>query len=208
MRFRIPHWKWLLLPTILLLTVAVGLPFAIPVYRQYSAIREIERLGGAVDAGDGGPEWLREWIGDERMRVCDDVLSVYLSNTQITDAGLDHVKAFKSLEALYVAETQVTDSGLERLESLTNLEQVALAGTKITDKGLDHLHRLTKLREVDLEGCSQITDAGVERMKELTALPTATASPGVEQTPRAAGGSRTETLARVGIDPLYLMAGW
>ena len=60
--------------TAVLVVVAVGLHFGFPIYRQQVAIREIERVGGSVETRDGGPEWLRDQVGAERMKLFDEVV--------------------------------------------------------------------------------------------------------------------------------------
>ena len=39
-------------------------------------LSEIERLGGSIEATPGGPGWLRDLVGDERMTAFDHVLHV------------------------------------------------------------------------------------------------------------------------------------
>jgi hypothetical protein len=40
---------------------------------------------------------------------------------------------------LYLSDTQVTDTGLEYLKELSNLQDLALAGTQVTDEGITTL---------------------------------------------------------------------
>ena len=61
-----------------------------------------------------------------------------LVNTQITDAGLQHLKGLTKLRELRLY-TQITDAGLEHLEGLTNLESLFLGGTHLTDEGVKQL---------------------------------------------------------------------
>ena len=64
--------------------------------------------------------------------------------------------------------TQVTDAGLEHLKGLINLVYLELSGTQVTDAGLVHLKGLSKLNFLYL-GRTQVTDAGVKDLQE--ALP-------------------------------------
>ena len=50
----------------------------LPIYWQQVAIREIERLGGNITVRKRGPEWLRRWIGNDRIKIFDDAEIVYL----------------------------------------------------------------------------------------------------------------------------------
>src|SRR5207247_2114243 len=108
--------------TVVLVVAGAALRFGIPVYRQQQAIREIEALGGNVTIIEGGPDWLRVQVGDEWMKVLDDVVSVQLDSSRITDAGLVHLMSLTKLETLDLDNTQVTDAGLEHLTWLTRLK--------------------------------------------------------------------------------------
>jgi internalin A len=165
---RLPHWKWLLYVAIPFVLAAVALPFAIPVYQKHVAIREIERLKGIVTTTKGGPEWLREWLGDEQGRMFDDVTGVNLAMTEITDDGLRHVAVFKTLVNLNLARTKVTDAGIENLKGLTTLDRLSLQDTEITDAGLGHLKSLESLRLLFLDK-TKVTHAGVKDLQ--AALP-------------------------------------
>jgi len=65
--------------------------------------------------------------------------SVSLSNTQVTDAGLEHVKGLTKLWDLDLSNTQVTDAGLEHLKGLTNLVDLRIENTQVTDVGINDL---------------------------------------------------------------------
>ena len=61
-----------------------------------------------------------------------------LSDTEVTDAGLEQLKGVTGLEALALG-AKVTDAGLEHLKGLTELTFLQLFGTKVTDNGVDKL---------------------------------------------------------------------
>lgn len=91
-----------------------------------------------------------------------------LSNSQITDAGMEHLNGLTGLTSLDIRNTQLTDAGLEHIKNLTELSFLELDNTKVTDAGLKHLKGLTKLSELNLNN-TQITDAGLQELK--TSLP-------------------------------------
>ncbi len=64
------------------------------------------------------------------------VFRVDLRDTQITDAGLEHLKGLTSLKQLDLRDTQITDAGLVHLKGMTILKTCYLYDTKITDSGL------------------------------------------------------------------------
>ncbi len=131
---------------------------------QAAAIAAIEKLGGEVGVDDAGV-----------------VRTIDLCDTQITDAGLEHLEELTDLKWLDLSGTQVTDAGLEHLKGLTNLEglhrlegltklwELHLEGTRVTDAGLAHLKGLRRLRFLWLRG-TQVTDAGLEHLQGLTSL--------------------------------------
>src|SRR5262245_8096366 len=80
---RLPRPLWIGLATILLIVVAVGLHIGVPIYREQVAIREIERLGGYVQTEQGGPKWVRECIGDQRMKLFDRAIFVDVCDKRI-----------------------------------------------------------------------------------------------------------------------------
>ena len=60
-----------------------------------------------------------------------------------------HLKGLTNLSSLELRHTQVTDAGLAHLKGLTNLG-VSPRSTRVTDAGLAHLKGLTNLSGVDL----------------------------------------------------------
>ena len=94
-----------------LLFVGSALWIGIPAHRQHVAIREIERLGGATGHA-GGREWLRAWLGDQRMKMFDDVIDVNLYGKEATDATLAHLSRLASLQTLSLAGSDVSDMEL------------------------------------------------------------------------------------------------
>ena len=92
-----------------------------------------------------------------------------IGRTQITDAGLVHLQGLTNLRNLVLEETQVTDAGLRQIEGLTNLQDLTLAGIQITDAGLVHIEGLIKLERLNLDN-TKITNAGLVHLKGLTNL--------------------------------------
>ena len=54
------------------------------------------------------------------------------------------------MQALNLDHTQVTDAGLEHLKGLADLRELSLYSTKIAGKGLRHLKTLANLRKLYL----------------------------------------------------------
>ena len=99
-----------------------------------------------------------------------EVKSLNLSGTQVTDAGLAHLKGLAGLQWLSLRGTQVTDAGLAHLKGLAGLQKLSLSDTQVTDAGLAHLKGLAGLQELDLNE-TRVTDAGLAHLKRLAGLP-------------------------------------
>ena len=96
------------------------------------------------------------------------VTSLNLSDTQITDAGLNEVAKLQQLTDLYLDYTKITDAGLKEVAKMKQLEWLGLHYTKITDAGLFDVAKLQKLTYLEL-GNTKVTKAGVAELKK--ALP-------------------------------------
>src|SRR5579872_6105606 len=178
-----------------IVVLAVGLAWlGVRGYTNRAAVDEIRLIRGHYETLKRGPNWLRECIGDDWMLAVDDEInSIDLSGTAITDAGLVHISRLPKLQELHLDGTHIGDSGLAHLNDLTSLEILSLSGTRIsdsglanlkclarlvrlilsntrvTDAGLAHLKGLSSLREFDLDG-TQVTDAGLAQLRELNNL--------------------------------------
>ena len=193
-RFRLPHWGWFLLATIVLVVGSVGLSIWLPWHREQQVIQKIEEWGGQVTTKTSYPEWLRRLVGEDRLkdsRLYVRAVTVQLSGREITDAkiaqlsgltrlrgidlritavtdsGLAHLSGLKNLKYLILDQTAVTDNGLTHLNRLPNLRTLTLVRTAVTDNGLIHLSRLTNLRRLHL-GRTTVTDKGVEELQKVS----------------------------------------
>ena len=61
--------------------------------------------------------------------------------TQLTDAGLAHLKGLTNLQTLDLKGTQVSDAGLTHLKLLTNLQTLWLLGTQVSVAGVQELQK-------------------------------------------------------------------
>jgi hypothetical protein len=186
------RYGWWLVFALFVLLFAVGLPYLIRYHRQMALIERIESAGGAVRTEQVGPEWLRIFLDEDRMRGFDNVVVIYdpspmvdddwmadigrltsleelhISNTQVTDAGLVYLKDLKKLRMLSVDYSKVTEAGLVHLKEHANLEVLLLNNTRVTDAGLAHLKGLNNLSSLILIN-TQVSKAGVNELQ--AALP-------------------------------------
>jgi hypothetical protein len=161
---RPPRPLWIALAAAVLILVACGLQFGMPIYRQQMAVREIERLGGSVLTSPRGPKWLRDLAGDERMKSFDIVDGADLGDIHATDANLEQLTALTGLEDLWLHDSQVTDAGLAHLPGFANLHSLSLGSPNVTDAGLKEIAKCRKLRSLGLHYCPEVTDAGMREI--------------------------------------------
>jgi N-acyl-D-amino-acid deacylase len=114
----------------------------------------------------------------------------FLSNINVQDKGLDHLKGLTQLKELRLAQTKVLgpslapfvnlqsldlnetrfkDDGMKYLRGMTHLRRLSLRSTLITDAGLENIADLQDLESLDLYG-TKITDAGLHSLQSLKKL--------------------------------------
>ncbi len=134
----------------------------------------LTELGGQFGMEDGKAKTLtlaKSNVTDAGLAHLKDMAtleSLNLFRTGISDAGLVHLQGLTGLRLLVLNETAVTDAGLEHLKGLAALQSLDLEGTAVTDNGLEHLHGLSDLRQLNLEA-TKVTPLGIQRLQE--ALP-------------------------------------
>ncbi len=111
---------------------------------------------------------------DEKIRQLnlDEIHSLWLSRSDITDAALDHLATASSLSKLHLRSTRITDDGLRQFQPGPPPQFLDLCCTEISDNGLRHMAELEELQypgiTIDLDG-SRVTMAGVAQF--LKSLP-------------------------------------
>src|SRR5229473_7744538 len=158
-RIRLSLRLSLLLATLALLAVGVGLGIGIPAYRQRGAIREIERVGGKLSMRPRGPAWLRDRIGEQRMKLFDEVIEVDLKRKYV-QAIMGQIERLTGLQKLVLSEANVTDQDLAHLGKMTNLRTLKLDRTQVTNAGIAHLKELVNLEKLSLAN-TRVSDAGL-----------------------------------------------
>jgi len=74
-----------------------------------------------------------------------------LSDTRVTDDGLQHVSNWPNLVNLFLVETQVTDAGLQYLEGLKKLRALGLYRTNVSIEGVERLfEKLPAIESISL----------------------------------------------------------
>ena len=165
---RLPRTGTLVLIAVVLLIGGGAMMVWLPYHRNQQAIAEIERLGGKAVSEILRPFWMPNAVDDEYLTVFERVIEVDLIDTQISDAGLHHLRGLTNLEYLWLFETQVGDAGLMHLRGLTKLGYLSLDDTHVSDAGIEHLRGMIKLQSLYLNH-TQVTKAGIEKLQK--ALP-------------------------------------
>jgi len=93
-----------------------------------------------------------------------------LERTDMTDAGLVHLKRLSQLKELDLQNNpEIGDAGLANLKGLSTLERLVLSGTRVSDKGLPSLYGLSALKRLNLMN-TKVTATGIGALRK--ALPT------------------------------------
>lgn len=120
---------------------------------------EIRSKGVKIRPLGDGINWLQAKVPnnfpiDSLMKilnpVADQITTLDLSETSLTDANLAPINQFKNLTRLHLENTLVTDQGLLNLNSLKYVEYLNLYGTEITDEGIQQLKGMRNLKKLYL----------------------------------------------------------
>src|SRR5262249_13797928 len=133
-----PRRRWPVSLKLFAIVLAIGGTASVAVigpraYWNCRAGRTIERVGGRFDRKPQGLDSLRKRIGDDWLIPFDEITTVNLRGSRLTDAELVHLSGLQNLKSLDLSGTKVTDAGMAQLAKLTNLEHLDLASTEITD---------------------------------------------------------------------------
>ena len=112
-----------------------------------------------------------------------------LTDTAVTDAGLEHLRPLKRPAPLYLDGTGVTDKGMAALAAgAGRLETLSVSRTRITDVGVASLSRLPRLYWLEMVD-DPVTDRGLLTLKGCPQLQRLKAH-GTQVTPAGMAGLR------------------
>jgi len=136
---------------------------------------------GTAKFENGGPQWLRDIVGDDAMHLFDRLTGIslndggnphdknYKRNESLNDDWLVILKDLPDLTMLDLANTSMKGPCLKVVATLKNLESLNLTLTPITDQYLEPLQTLTKLRVLGLAS-AQCTGEGYRFLGNLKQL--------------------------------------
>ena len=111
-------------------------------------------------------------VGDAGLAIfkdCKNLTILNLGNTKVTDAGLINFKDCKNLTELSLHNTQIGDAGLVAFQDCKNLTVLTLSNTRVSDAGLIHFKDCKDLRELYLWN-TKLTDVGLTHFKDCKGL--------------------------------------
>lgn len=142
-------------------------------YTQISCLKGFEKLINLQELFLHGCINLKE---SELVRI---VGFKNLKELSLEDCSkIDHISLacigqLSSLESLNLTNTNITDEGLEEIENLINLKELNIARcNKITNKGMEFIGKLMNLEGLDLMACINLTDESLPHIANLVNLNT------------------------------------
>lgn len=90
---------------------------------------------------------------------------LFLSYTELTDAGMKAVHSLKSLRRGWFEGTKITDASMEGFRLMPNIQEIGIAFTQVTSEGLMRLGDIRTLKKVGIKGCDNITLDAIRRFK-------------------------------------------
>lgn len=122
--------------------------------RNTEATKYIESSGGSV-----------------RKTIHNSITFVHLEGCKASDELLKELRWVGRIDRLYLADTGLTDAQLDHVSILSHLKRMSLWGNPITDRGIKELSDLPQLEVLDIHG-TQVTPAGLNQLKTLPKLKT------------------------------------
>lgn len=136
-----------------------GSPVGNGAIERLATLPQLQRLSlAATDIADG--------VALDRLQ---NLVSLDLGATDLTDTGLKPLGALKRLRSLVLRDSRFTDAGLAHLLPLEDLRELDLIRTRISDQGMTLVSKLIRLERLQLD-YGEIYDAGLARLSTLTKL--------------------------------------
>lgn len=135
-------------------------------------------------AAPPGPDWLRNWIGDEYFQEVagvtfrgpvtaetmeaisrlDRLESIEIGGPLKVGDGLEKFRGSSYLRVVRLSGPAVNDAWLATLANCPNLDRLELNGADVSDAGLAQLTGLTRLASLGVVNSPKVTDATVENL--------------------------------------------
>ena len=158
---------------ILMTVVAISVGLFIKSIRDHrAAIAAVEDSHAAISFKYGSPNWLRQFVGDERY-FWNPAAVRFSSAHPLTDAELrsliPHLLKFDDLTYVNLYRSNVTDGGIKELVPLSHkLEAIDIRSTSVSDSSVTVLKQFPRLTLLRVQG-SALSDQGRDEIRK--ALP-------------------------------------
>ncbi len=123
---------------------------------------------------DHSEDWQEFDRGPGYIRIPSDVeVSVRIRNIDDQDLAdlVPQLVGIKGLVALSLSENRnVTEVGLETLKALPQLIELNLSSCSLTNIAMEYLKEFSRLERLDLSYCNRLTDQCVKALNRLPAL--------------------------------------
>lgn len=156
-------------------------PYLSPVFKlsiseaDESDVKDLQKLGLLVTPSAKDQPFLEvnavnaQGLGDKELEglanIQEQIVSLKLGKTKISDATLKQVANMPLLIFLALDHTKITDKNLSALEGLRYLESLNLYGTQVSDAGLASLAKIKSLKHLYVWQ-SKVSDAGIATFKK------------------------------------------
>lgn len=119
----------------------------------------------SVRARNFNDETLHQLIAD--ISGIREIVSLNLAECRnVTNEGIQYLKAIPHLTELNLSSCSLTDNGLIELKPLSHLRWLNLSYcNRITNLGLRNLQNLRRLEYLDLQGCVKINKGGLTKLE-------------------------------------------
>lgn len=176
---RSPRWFRFSVRMLLLVMAVMAVALALTMSRLHgrkAAVASIHAIGGTMGVSIGGPEWLRNLIGDDECFYEPQRISlgpIAKDNPPLDDELLASVAnsllAFGELRALDIRRSAVTDKSAPLLAKLDTLTHLRLSDTQITDDAIPYINQLPNLQSLMLAN-TRLTDACIDDLVRISTL--------------------------------------
>jgi hypothetical protein len=103
-----------------------------PYHAEQHAATAFTQLGGKIVMVDTAPPWLRSYVGKDILNM--DVAAVVdLSHSRVTDSDLVYLLAFQHCGQFNLSDTQISNAGLSHLRKVAGGRWLDLSRTRVTD---------------------------------------------------------------------------
>ena len=100
----------------------------------------------------------------------DNLKSLVLFRTKITDEGLKGLAGLSSLDSLDISYTDCTGAGLANLPNRKSLHRLEMMNAKVTDEGVRALTGMTALDFLRLDGNRKLTGVTLSLLADMKGL--------------------------------------